>query len=36
MINAATAIEIEEDGAISVFFSINTRTNATMCSAAKK
>src|SRR5207237_6788257 len=33
---AATAIEMEEDGAIPVFFSINTRTNATMCSATKK
>src|SRR5438093_7392738 len=33
---AATAIEMEEDGAIPVFFSINTRTNATMCKATKK
>src|SRR5881398_3899852 len=33
---AATAIEMEEDGGIPVFFSINTRTNATMCSATKK
>src|SRR5216110_1834973 len=33
---AATAIEMEEDGAIPVFFSINTRTNATICKATKK
>src|SRR5438874_10195193 len=33
---AATAIEIEEDGEIPVPFSINTRTNATMCKATKK
>src|SRR5213596_3251019 len=33
---AATAIEMEEDGGIPVFFSINTRTNATMCKATKK
>src|SRR5207249_10637770 len=33
---AATAIEIEEDGEIPVPFSINTRTNATICKATKK
>src|SRR6266480_4938348 len=33
---AATAIEIEEDGAIPVPFSIKTRTNATICKATKK
>src|SRR5437773_6599779 len=33
---AATAIEIEEDGAIPVPFSISTRTNATICRATKK
>src|SRR5207244_7109881 len=33
---AATAIEIEEDGASPVPFSINTRTNATICKATKK
>src|SRR5438034_4165830 len=33
---AATAIEMEEDGAIPVFSSINTRTNATICKATKK
>src|SRR5438874_2343723 len=33
---AATAIEIEEDGATPVPFSINTRTNATICKATKK
>src|SRR6266403_4666480 len=32
----ATAIETEEDGAIPVFSSINTRTNATICKATKK
>src|SRR5437762_11938781 len=35
-IRAATAIEIEEDGATPVPFSINTRTNATICKATKK
>src|SRR5881392_2647911 len=33
---AATAIEMEEDGAIPVPFSIKTRTNATICKATKK
>src|SRR5437660_7675404 len=33
---AATAIEIEEDGASPVPFSINTRINATICKATKK
>src|SRR5205823_14375863 len=33
---AATAIDIEESGEIPVPFSINTRTNATICKAAKK
>src|SRR5438067_13856254 len=33
---AATAIEIEEDGATPVPFSINTRINATICKATKK
>src|SRR5437899_2075442 len=33
---AATAIEIEEDGASPVPFSIRTRTNATICRATKK
>src|SRR6266576_4027638 len=33
---AATAIEMEEDGATPVPFSINTRINATMCKATKK
>src|SRR6058998_3543115 len=33
---AATAIEMEEDGARPVPFSINTRTNATICKATKK
>src|SRR6266436_6276361 len=35
-IRAATAIEIEEDGATPVPFSINTRINATICKATKK
>src|SRR5437667_6455849 len=33
---AATAIEIEDVGEIPVPFSINTRTNATICKATKK
>ena len=33
---AATAIEIDEDGASPVPFSINTRMNMTRCSATKK
>src|SRR6266581_5018301 len=33
---AATAIEMEEDGAIPVPFSIKTRINATICKATKK
>src|SRR6266702_4919481 len=33
---AATAIEMEEDGAIPLPFSINTRINATICKATKK
>src|SRR6266480_3947256 len=35
-IRAATAIEIEEDGATPVPFSISTRINATICRATKK
>src|SRR6266513_2017112 len=35
-IRAATAIEIEEDGAIPVPFNISTRINATICKATKK
>src|SRR5205814_9711161 len=35
-IRAATAIEMEEDGATPVPFSINTRINATICKATKK
>src|SRR5205823_4241291 len=35
-IRAATAIEIEDVGEIPVPFSINTRTNATICRATKK
>src|SRR6266480_3036787 len=35
-IRAATAIEIEEDGATPVLSSINTRINATICKATKK
>src|SRR6266702_4232491 len=33
---AATAIEMEEDGAIPVPFNIRARTNATICRATKK
>src|SRR5258706_5431485 len=33
---AATATDIEDSGAIPVPFSINTRTNATICRATKK
>src|SRR5438477_5379641 len=33
---AATATDIEESGEIPVPFSINTRTNATICKATKK
>src|SRR5437867_1037848 len=35
-IREATAIEMEEDAAIPVPFSINTRINATICKATKK
>src|SRR6266480_4894711 len=35
-IRAATAIDIEDSGEIPVPFSINTRTNATICKATKK
>src|SRR5213078_787845 len=34
--SAATAIDIDDSGEIPVPFSINTRTNVTMCKATKK